>query len=363
MIDTPAETPEVDDVRADVVAAIAQLNGDTPEVPQGDSLPSEAAPGTDDLDPPDGRVRDPATGRFVAKDNGAETQPVPDTVSDADPAKVEQEQPSTAVTPPVSWSADAKTEWSKLSPAIQAAVLKREAEINDGGRKWSEERQAYDALLAPVQEMAQRAGVDPKEGFNRLLQWNSYLDADPSNAIRELAQTYGVDLSKLATNPNVNPQPQPALSDPRALQQLIQQEAQRVVQSTFQAQSSAALGNDIAAFASAPGHEHFDRVKGVMGQILNSMPDDPAKTSLQVMQEAYEQAVWAFPDIRASVQASRAAEASAKKRAEDAARVANARQGAISVTGSPVNGAMVPTPDYPTTLDATRAAWAAHTQG
>lgn len=336
-----------DDVRADVLAAFAQHNAPTETDMR---LPSEAeeqaaAPAQEEPTPSD-RPRN-ERGQFIRADGTVdEAAEAAKTAPDADPTKATPAEPSTApVEMPTSWSADAKAEWSKLSPAVQQAVLKRENEINEGGRRWSEEKRTYDEMLSPVREQAQRAGVDEREGLNRLLAANAYLERDPANAIRWLAQAYGVDLSQ----PNGNAQPQPP-ADPR-ITQLHQTVSQ--LQQTLQSREQAETQTAIQQFASSPGHEHFEAVKVTMGRML--------KAGLATdLQDAYDQAVWANPTTRQQLTAAQTA--SAAKAAADRAQSEKAKRGALSATGSPsASGASIPKQDYDTVQDAVRAAWAQHT--
>lgn len=323
-----------DDVHADVRAAMEQLA--SPEAAQSDAVVAETEAEKAD------RVRN-ERGQFTKANEVATGDPAK-TVSDADPAQDKIVQPSTAAEPPTSWSADAKAEWSKMSPAIQQAVLKRESEINEGGQRWSEEKRHYEGILAPVRAVAQRNGVDEKEGLNRLLAANDYLERDPENAIRWLAQSYGVDLSKEPSNQNHQP-----MADP-----MVAQLHQKVssLESTLAERQQAETLATIQAFATAPGHEHFEAVKVKMGHLM-------ASGQASDLQDAYDQAVWATSSVREKLLAAQTAEVDANRKAKETAE--RARRGAISVAGSPSAGA-VPQPkrEYETVEDAARAAWAQH---
>lgn len=326
-----------DDVRADVIAAFAQHRAQA-------ETPEPAAATSEEPAPTPERARD-ERGQFIKADTAAAeiAKPVPD----ADPAQDKLDQPSTAVEPPKSWSADAIAEWSKLPPAVQQAALKREAEINEGGRRWSEEKRTYDEMLAPVRAQAQRAGVDEREGLSRLLYASEFLERDPQNAIQWLAQAYGVDLSK-PTNSNA-PQPQ---ADPRIAQ--LHQEVSGLKSTLHQREINEAAST-IEGFAKAPGHEHFDAVKTRMGQLIGSGQADS-------LEAAYEQAIWSDPAIRPQLIAAQTAADLATKRAAEKAAADKARAGALSLSGSPAGGPAPQAPaEYETVRDAVRAAWRQHT--
>src|SRR5215469_3327047 len=68
---------------------------------------------------------------------------------------------SSATAAPTSWSEQAKAEWSKLSPELQQAVLKREDEISRGSQQHSDERErlrSLENIIAPRRGYLQQAG-------------------------------------------------------------------------------------------------------------------------------------------------------------------------------------------------------------
>lgn len=333
-----------DDVRADVLAAIQQLKSD-PETPAPDTG-AEPAAATSEVDASPERPRN-ERGQFIKADGTVDTEAeAARTVPDADPAPDKLEQPSTAVEPPKSWSADVKAEWSKLPPAVQQAVLKRETEINEGGRRWSEEKRQYDEVLSPVRGLAQQHGVDERETINRLLSANEWLERDPKGALAAFAKAYGVDLNA-PTNSNA-PQRQ---ADPRIAQ--LHQEVSGL-KTTLQQREIAEASSAIESFASSPGHEHFETVKARMGQLMEA----GQATSLN---DAYEQAIWLEPTIRPQLIAAQTASDLAARRASEKATADKARAGALSLNGSPVGGpAPQAQPEYETVRDAVKAAWRQH---
>lgn len=328
-----------DDVRADVLAAIQQLKSGPDIEPK--PAPETAAAGDADAQP-SGQNRN-ERGQFTKTDGEAESVK---TVPDADPAKDKPERPSTAAEPPTSWSADAKAEWSKLSPALQQAVLKRETEINDGGRRWSDEKRAYDETLAPVRGLAQQHGVDERETIKRLLSANEWLERDPKAAITAFAQAYGIDLSKPLTSNALQPQADPVVATLRKeVSELRMSQQQR---------ETAEAARDIQAFAAADGHEHFEAVKERMGQLLGS-------GQVKDLQEAYDTAVWSNPSLRSQLIAAQTAKSGAEQRAAEKAAADKARAGAISLNGSPVGGPAPQAPkEYETVRDAVVAAFRQH---
>lgn len=338
-----------DDVRAAVVAAYEQHHPDTDVGP--DNGPEIAAAPAEDV-PTTDRPRN-ERGQFIKADGTVDetvTQPEAETVPDADPAADKPEPASTPIEPPTSWSAEAKAEWSKLSPAVQQAVFKRDMEINEGGRRWSEEKRAVETMLDPIRQQAARTGLSFDEGFKRLVDMSTWMERDPHSAIRALAQSYGVNL---AQTPTEAPQAQQPAAVPRADPVVQQLQTELVsLKDMIEQQQKAEAQSSIETFAKAQGHEHFETVKGTMGQLI-------ASGQAADLQDAYDKAVWLDPNIRSSLIAAQTASAEAERRARETAAADKARRGAISLSGSPA-GAGVPVnkPEYATVEEATRAAWA-----
>lgn len=334
-----------DDVRADVLAAIQQLKAE-PETAAPETGAEPAAATSEADAQPSERARN-ERGQFIKADGSVDTEAeAARTVPDADPVPDKLEPSSTTLEPPKSWSADEKAEWSKIPVAAQRAMLRRDHETDEAGRRWSDERKTYDEMLAPVREQAQRAGIDEREGLNRLLNASAFLERDPQNAIQWLAQQYGVDPSK-PTNSNA---PQPP-ADPRIAQ--LHQEVSGL-RTTLQQRETAEAASAIEAFASSPGHEHFATVKARMGQLMEA---GQAKS----LNDAYEQAIWLDPVIRPQLIAAQTASELSARRAAEKATADKARAGALSLNGSPVGGpAPQAKPEYETVREAVQAAFRQH---
>jgi len=216
----------------------------------------------------DGRQRGP-DGKFVPK---TETKEAP--VAAADPnspstdaakASTETAQPAAAA-PPAGWTAAEKAEWTKLSPAVQAAVSRREAEISRGGQQWSDEKRRYEAVLSPVAEAARRNGMNTEQGLQALLNAQSFLERDPTAAIKWLAQSHGVNLATLAGSPDDVPSAQ-APDIEAIVRRAVQQTVHPIVapiQDRWQQEEHSRQETTtqmVVDFAASPGHEHFNGVE------------------------------------------------------------------------------------------------------
>jgi hypothetical protein len=297
------------------------------------------------------RARD-ASGKFVPKSE-TETKAAPEKVAAVDPnspstdaakASTGTAQPA-AVAPPAGWTAVEKAEWTKLSPAVQAAVSRREAEISRGGQQWSEEKRRYEAVLSPVAEAARRNGMNTEQGLQALLNAQSFLERDPTAAIKWLAQSHGVNLATLAGSPDDVPSAQ-APDIEAIVRRAVQQTVQPIVapiQDRWQQEEHSRQETTtqmVVDFAASPGHEHFNGVEEeIMAMIPPLKARNPTWTPQQVLQEAYDRATYANPATRQSILTERETAAEAKRREEASQRATKARGAAVSVTGSPQGSA------------------------
>lgn len=313
--------PQVDDVSADVRAAVAELKGEVQPESQNENAESATA-----------RARN-ERGQFAPKIESAAPDKVePKTVPDADPSSANADTASKPVDAPKGWSAEAKADWSKLSPATQAAVLKRESEINDGGARWSEEKRALTEALTPLRDLASENKVPEGEVARRLVSAERFIREKPSEAIAWIAERSGLKVSIDGAPVKTPSQPQ---ADP-VVAQLHHKVSQ--FERMFEQQEQGRIGSEIESFASAPGHEHFAAVRQEMGLLMQAAIQAGRTMTLD---QAYEKAVWSDPDIRTQLTASQNADAARKAKERETAE--RARRGSLSLNGSP-NGGTRPAP-------------------
>ena len=255
----------------------------------------------------------------------------------ADSAAPEQPQkPIEMATPPNSWTAAAKAKWDKIDPDLRSEILKRESEVEKGFTKFDEERsvgKTFKEVLSPYMPMIQAEGGTPVTAVQSLLntayQLRTASPTQKGQLLMELARQYGADFSQVSsTQPQVDPQLQAIYQELAQLKNARQQEMTQREQ-----QEQAALQGTIAAFAADPKHIHFESVKPHMAALLK---DGLAKD----LQDAYDQAVYARPDIRSTLLEQQLAEKEAKRVADAKAKADAARKASGSVTGSP--GATAP---------------------
>jgi LysM repeat protein len=244
--------------------------------------------------------------------------------------ETKQAEPEKTISAPQSWGATVKQKWNELPADVQAEIARREEEIHRGFTRLDEERnlgkQVKD-VVTPYMPMLTSEGAHPVQAIQSLLNTAYILrTATPdkkAELFARLAQEYGVDMNQI---------PQAEYKDPhlQAIEQrqaFLEQELQR--ERAYKAQQeNNALQSEINAFASDPKNVHFETVKAHMAALLqNGLARD--------LQDAYDQAVYARPDIRSTLLEAQRLESEAKRQAEIKQKTQAARAAAVSVTGAP----------------------------
>jgi hypothetical protein len=343
-------TPQSDDLRATLVAALEAPTGEPQTTESG-----SAEPQTTDT-PHNGRPRD-ALGRFTGKTEASTETPTDDTTlsrtEEALEDKPEQEveeppvKPSHALRAPQSWGASAKAKFAELPPEIQQEVHKRERDISIGLQKNAELAnfgRSLAEVISPYQAMLAAEGASPITVVNDMMRTAYLLRTAPpqqkAQLFRQVAQQFGVDLNSLtAEEPYVDPQIAALQTRQQQLEQYLQQQQYYAQQQSQQAQAQETdrLTSEIDTFATDPANTHFEEVRADMAALLKA-------GRAQGLADAYEMAIWARPDIRSSLLQQQQAEAEAKRKAEAAKRAKEAAAAAVSVRGAPHGGSGLPVP-------------------
>lgn len=280
------------------------------------------------------RIRD-EKGRFATKPaEGDETAAKPATEANAkapvEKAASEGEKPAeaptkTVVGPPPGWSVAAKAEFDQLPEAVRAAVAKREEEIDRGFAKLKD----YKAIESQHAPTAQQYGVPLPEFINRLAAADKFLQREPENAIKWLAQTYGIDLAKFASQPaqpGVQQQPAPDA----ALQPLLQEI--NSLKQIIHGDKAAQVNNQVERFFADPANKYSENVADQMVVLINE-----AKRAGQPVDLAsiYETACFMNPEVRAALIKEQTGKVQAEQAAKAKQTADQARAAGASITGGP----------------------------
>jgi hypothetical protein len=212
---------------------------------------------------------------------------------------------------PAGWATDAKELFTQLPPRLQQEVRKRETEDRRAlsaaqeraaavERTWSE----VDAVLAPKKQLFALNGVSPARVISQFMAWQDTLDADPVQGLRQLASSYGLDIRQLAEQEVSQPQEPPQVRELRnQVQQMqgyfqaIQQQSEAQKTQTIQsevvnfAQETDAAGNPVRPYV-----EHV--IEDMIPHIQFMRAQNPEAHPRQLLQAAYDKAIWANPSTR-----------------------------------------------------------------
>jgi hypothetical protein len=343
-VEIPQSQTDSSDVTADIRAAINEARGDS------------EAPVKLTLD----RPRDANTGQFTEKPRDAEPPketkrptltlpekkqaPAQDTGEQQQAAQTAEKPPAGA---PNSWSAPMKAKWGGIDPEVGAYIQQREVEMQ---KRLSQQDEFTDLGRRAKEAAAPYEAIIRSEGGDTLGMLKDYLNyayvfrsANPQQkvaALHQLARQFNIPLS-VPAQPAQGPQSAIELQLAQANQR-IEQMDQRWQQFTTQQAQQEQDGYEsvFADFAREPGHEHFERLRPMMGRLMQQgMAAD--------LEQAYETAVYMDPELRA-MQQQAASQAQAATRNEGLQGKADAaRRAAVSVRGAPgsskpvVNGGSV----------------------
>ncbi len=262
----------------------------------------------------------------------------------APPAASEPAQSSPAIAAPQSWSAEQQAKFATLPPDVQQYVHAREQQASQLISRQGAELKAFQPLRE-VYGALNSWGVPQGREAEVVQSWakaQAFLDANPVEGLKWLAQSYGVDPAQLSGQPK---QADPAtqgvddlFKDPRVdqlqatmgreIQQLRQQLGQVGGHLTAREQAETAqrtqyVANAVQKFASDPARAQYfpileDEITHEVNYVKAREPGLPIE---KVLEKAFNRAANANDHVREQMQA-----AGRKAEAEKAQKEAAARQ-------------------------------------
>jgi hypothetical protein len=249
-------------------------------------------------------------------------------VNEAQPQTPDPAAQARSNQPPEHWSAEDRANFEKLPPESKNFLLKRHSEMEaDYTRKSQAASSAvtFTNTLTPVftdpviRQSLQTDGLSPAEAIQ---QWAGFhkraMHQDPReriNLLVDLAQRIGFDPAKLFVTAQSNPPPvlsekdmaDPAIryfADHQSRTQTELQALRAELQGMQQAERQARENEQLEQ--TRWGIDQFAAEKGANGQPLRPYFDAALPMIIELfkanperdLQEAYEQAIWALPDIR-----------------------------------------------------------------
>lgn len=316
--------PVVDNVNDDIAAAMEELEtsndpADQPKDPAEEPAPAEE-PKEPAADPkPEEEPKEPAEGE---KD--------PLEKQDVKP-EGEEEPKEPAVEPaPNSWGKNVTEKWADLPPEVRVEILKREEDIHRMATNQDQDRlfgRDMQKVLDPYIPTIQMAGGTPtgviQNALNSMYALYTGTDQQKRDCVRDIIETYGVNTEGLLDQQEYqDPVIQQLQNEIKELRQ--QTDPNAMDQRLTQKMNLDRVNAEIEAFASNTENEYFEQVKPSMIALLNSGAASDLK-------DAYDQACWATPSIRSTLEAKKRAEEQAQRKQE----IAKKKQAASSVVGSP----------------------------
>ena len=263
-------------------------------------------------------LRDQISNALIGDDNTEEK--VEETKEEEQPAEESEEQAEDsdeqeevqqeeakeleALKAPQHWPKDFSEQFDSWQPEVQHLFKERyDAMESDytkktqGLAKYKKRNEALDEIYGPFKDDFQRAGMDEVAATRQLLAAHKYLREDPKQALKWLAQSYGVDLT--AVNDDTATEDEYADPQIKSLQQQVAQlsgfiQNQQTQQQNMQQQSTQSLIDQFAAEKDESGnikYPHFEAVRNRMGALINSNDAKDLPT-------AYDMAVYADPKLR-----------------------------------------------------------------
>jgi hypothetical protein len=278
-------------------------------------------------------------GRFAkasepkAVDAAPKTEPQPAVHVDPVVTAPTQIAEPTAKAPP-GWSAEAKASFNTLPAHVQAAVAKREQEVDNGFRVLQEYKG-----LEEFTPLLRQNNTTYAEVMRRAIGWEHAIQTDPVNAVMHAARIAGLDIT-------VNGRAQ------QAAPQQFQQQQPNVEQTVEHVLRKRDTENQISAFINDPANAF------VSDSVLEDMATLIKTGRANGLKDAYEAACWLNPDIRTQL-ISKQVPAPVDTHSQRAA-VDQARKASRSITGTSAPGPSANGGDQPTSIrDSLKQAFAA----
>lgn len=263
---------------------------------------------------------------------GTETsaEPAPTADATAQPETVVSGEAEAALDAPKHWSEGDRSLFVKAPREVQQRWLDREKEYTKGfdakaqeAAAMRREREQLDELLSPFARDLELRGMPRQQFLGSLIGAHKFLLENPNEAIKWIAQQYGVELSAL----NESAQPDPQLSRLNKGFQTLEQRLNGFVGAQQQAEHQANLGK-VQTFAEA---------KDDKGQPLHPFFDDVAEDVLVLMKSgvrdldaAYTKAVRMNDEVFQKVQAAKAVQSQATAKQKQQAEIDKAKRAGVT---------------------------------
>ena len=265
--------------------------------------------------------------------------------------------PAADVQAPAHWDAAKREAFAALPPEARKIVTDLtkgfEADYTRKSTELAEDRKFASSVRSLINDshrsQMRRAGLSDEQGIAHLVRLNDLYTSDPVGYVKMVVERSGLDPSQIwnvtgTGQPSVGEQPMSGQFDPYS--QLygtissLHGEVERIKRENEQA-TLRTVNRSIERFAQEkdaennPTHPHFNKVQGVMIQLLGTPKYQAIDDYGERLRAAYDDAVYLDPDIRTQL-----VDADVQKRLKadrEAADVAKARKAKAPVRAAPVS--------------------------
>lgn len=263
-------------------------------------------------------------------DKGSESEESTDSEDESGTQDEQPEEEEESVTPTVEAPSDWPKDWQEKFATLesddhrQLLIDQYKSFQADYTRKTQDIADLKKAIPEDVKQSLDLRGISEGQYLKSLSAADQYLSKNPVEGIQWLMKSYGVNPEQIAGTSEdeySDPEVSRLKQEIRELKQTQQQQTQQQQQASEQD-----LNQRIQSFATETDekghlkHPDFEKLKPAMGGLLQS-------GYAQTLEDAYEQARWADPEVREKLlaeQQRQASQESEKQRKEKAAKAKQA---------------------------------------
>lgn len=263
-------------------------------------------------------------------------------------APVAPNQVNSEIPAPISWKAEKREAFASLPRDVKQYIVDREREsqslLTQKSQEFAQAIRGHEELLQVIEPEMQkfaRARVSPAQAVHYLLKGQEFLETNPQEAIKRLADMHGVDLQSLALNGSTEANPEiqtlrRELDELRGYYSTQQEQAQQQYISSLNnhveafRQAKDAEGNQLYPYASDPQFED-----AMSYEVRKLRAVNPQMNASELLTKAYENTLWTMPELREAELKKRAGINDARRISDEKAKAAKARNLAVTVNGAP----------------------------
>lgn len=239
-----------------------------------------------------GKEADDATDPVEKPDTQNEPGEQPDRVI---PPEQKTDQQTNQSSAPKTWRTEAASLWENLPEVARKEILKRESDIFRGIETYKTQADKYNEVDRHIGRHIERfrsAGQDPYTALDGLLSAHEQLQTGSIEQKREIliraAREFGVQIGgDDFQQPYIDPHLSQMQGEIAQLRSMLAADQQTKQRAAYQSSLS-----EVEAFSSDPSNEYFNEVSASMSNLIE-------KGVCSTLKEAYDQAVWIDPVVRA----------------------------------------------------------------